>query len=146
MAAREAQIVGLAPRIGAGGEVVQSCLADATAEKIGWVRAAAGERFEALELNTYPALGPVKVTDSALAEAQAWADRLEARYGAKVAPAELLDSPHIFLGTVEQLTQKCLALRERFGISSILITGEMEAFAPVVERLARSAGSADTSS
>ena len=50
--------------------------------------------------------------------------------------AELLDSPHTFFGTVDQLVQKCLMLRERFGLSYIFPLADPVAFAPVVERLA----------
>jgi hypothetical protein len=39
LAAREAQIVGLVPRIEAGAAGVRSLLAEATAEKVAWVRA-----------------------------------------------------------------------------------------------------------
>src|SRR5205823_11861772 len=45
-AAREAQIVGVAPRLPRPAEPdVQSLLAEATAEKLGWVREAAGDGF-----------------------------------------------------------------------------------------------------
>ena len=55
LAAREAQIVGLAPRLLPTVRVPtpQHDLA-ATAEKIAWVREAAGDRFDDLELNVYP--------------------------------------------------------------------------------------------
>src|SRR3954466_14539681 len=53
LAGREADIVGLAPRIrGSGVDAVSLTLA-ATREKIDWVRAAAGERFPSLEFNIY---------------------------------------------------------------------------------------------
>ncbi len=64
LAAREAEIVGLAPRVGEDGRAdVASLLAPATAEKIEWVREAAGERFERLELNVYPSVSRIIVTD-----------------------------------------------------------------------------------
>ena len=53
LAGREADIVGLAPRPGDP----RSMTAAATEEKIGWVREAAGERFDVLELNAYPSGG-----------------------------------------------------------------------------------------
>jgi probable F420-dependent oxidoreductase len=136
-AAQEAQIVGLAPRLPAPGKPdLRSVLAEATLEKVGWVRAAAGAAFDSLELNTYPCLGPVEVTDDALAAGRARADGLYQRYGVEFGVEELLDSPHVFIGTVDQLEQKCLGLRERFCISNILLLGDVVAFAPVVERLA----------
>ena len=48
---------------------------------------------------------------------------------------DVLESPHVFVGSVEGLTRKVLELRERFGISSITVD-DVDAFAPVVERLA----------
>ena len=57
LAGREAQIVGLAPRIlpmGAGDPA--SVTVAATAEKIGWAREAAGDRADQLEFNIYPSM------------------------------------------------------------------------------------------
>ncbi|HEY3062493.1 MAG TPA: TIGR03621 family F420-dependent LLM class oxidoreductase [Chloroflexota bacterium] len=136
-AAREAQIVGLAPRLPSPANAdIRSVLADATLEKVSWVREAAGDRFSELELNTYPCLGPIQVTDDPRAAAGELSGRLKERYGTELTEDELLDSPHVFYGTVEQLVDKIKGLRERFGISYVLVLGDMHAFAPVVERLA----------
>jgi len=136
-AAREAQIVGLAPRLpGPNTWDLRSVLADETAEKIEWVRAAAGDRFADLELNTYPCLGPVEVTDDPRGAAEALSARLIERYGATLTADELLDSPHVFFGTVEQLVDKMRSLRQRFGITYIVLLGDIRKLAPVVERLA----------
>jgi hypothetical protein len=138
-AAQEANIVGLAPRLPGGGGTradIRSVLGPETLEKVEWIRSAAGERFDSLELNTYPCLGPIAVTDDPRKEARALADRLEERYGVRLTEDELLESPHVFYGTVQQLEEKCIALRERFCISYVLVLGDIEAFAPVVERLA----------
>ena len=43
-------------------------------------------------------------------------------------------SPHIFIGSVDGLAEKCLELRERFGISSIMLD-DPRAAAGVIERL-----------
>lgn len=137
LAGRQAQIVSFAARIPAPfRHDARSCLADATVEKVAWVRQAAGARFADLELNTYPVLAPVRVTTRALAAARTLADQLRERDGIEVGADALLDSPHVFLGTIEQLAEKCIGLRERFGISYVMVGGEAEAFAPVVERLA----------
>ncbi len=48
---------------------------------------------------------------------------------------ELLDSPHIFIGSVDGFVEKFQRLREELGISSIMV-GEVDELAPVVERLA----------
>lgn len=113
----------------------RSLTAAAAGEKIGWVREAAGARFDQLELNTYPTAGPVVVTNQARPAAQERADRLTQRTGIEITADEILDSPHAFIGSVDGLTQKFVALRERFGISSFMV-GEIDPLAPVVERLA----------
>jgi probable F420-dependent oxidoreductase len=135
-AARNADIVGLAPRLPRPGQPdVASLMLAATAEKVEWVRNAAGERFDQLELNTYGSIGPAHVTDDALTAARALAERLGGRYGVEVSAEDVLDSPHVFIGSVQQLVDKCLMLRERFGISYFLPLGDLTEFAPVVERL-----------
>ncbi|MEM9608432.1 MAG: TIGR03621 family F420-dependent LLM class oxidoreductase, partial [Actinomycetota bacterium] len=53
-AARLADIVGVNPNVGAGvvgPEAIASMSADATEEKLSWVRAAAGERFDDIEIS-----------------------------------------------------------------------------------------------
>lgn len=136
LAGREAQIVGLAPRIlPTGGGDPASVTVAATAEKIGWVREAAGDRFDDLELNIYPSLTGVSITDHARREAEELSDALHASRGVRVSPEELLDSPHIFIGSVEGFVEKFTRLRSELGISSIMV-GEVDELAPVVGRLA----------
>lgn len=140
LAAQQAQIVGVAPRLSPGDQReprpdARSFTAAATAEKIGWIREAAGERFAELELNTYPSGGPAVVTPDARAAASRRADALRAASGVELTADEVLDSPHVFVGTLDSLTEKVLSLRERFGITSIM-TGEIDVLAPLVERLA----------
>jgi probable F420-dependent oxidoreductase len=136
LAAREAQIVGLAPRILANGRGdPRSITVAAAEEKIGWVREAAGDRFEGLEFNIYPSMSEVVVTDHARAEVRDLAARLLERSGVEISEDELLESPHIFIGSLDGLAEKLLTLRERLGVTSIMV-GEIEPLAPLVERLA----------
>jgi probable F420-dependent oxidoreductase len=140
LAGREAQIVGLAPRLAKNAQGTPmldapSITVAATEEKIGWVRAAAGDRFDEIELNTYPSGGPMVLTNDAKAEAGRRADKIRERTGVDLTVEEILDSPHVFIGTVKELTRKIVELRERLGISSFLFD-DMEAFAPIVEELA----------
>ncbi|MFI5255201.1 MAG: TIGR03621 family F420-dependent LLM class oxidoreductase [Candidatus Limnocylindrales bacterium] len=136
LAAREAQIVGLAPRVlpSARGDPRSITLA-ATEEKIAWVRAAASDRFADLEFNIYPSMSEVSVTDHARSEVRALAGRLRSRTGVEIGEDDLLESPHVFIGSLEGLAEKFVALRERLGISSIMV-GEVQPLAPLVERLA----------
>jgi probable F420-dependent oxidoreductase len=138
LAAREADIVGVAPRILPSGRGdPASITVAATEEKLGWVRAVAGDRFPDLEVNAYPSMSEIRLTDHALAEARELAARLHERTGVPVTPEELLESPHIFIGSVEGLVDKFRMLRERLGISSFMVGG-IDELAPVVERLAGS--------
>ena len=139
LAAREADIVSLNLKTTSdGGLDFSSLTAEATQQKVGWVREAAGERFEQLELNN-PVL-QVTVTESREAAA---ADFLKGwgPLGESVSPAQLLGSPHVLIGSVEQIVDDLQMRREQFGLSYITILGgarNPDAFAPVVARLAGS--------
>lgn len=136
LAAREAQIVGLAPRILPNAAPdTRSYTFEATREKIDWVRAAAGDRFADLVINIYPSAVAPAITDRPLDEARAAAERMSSRSGIPITPEELLDSPHIHLGSVDALEAKFRRLRDELGISSIMV-GDVDTLAPVVERLA----------
>ena len=136
LAGREAQIVGFAPRIGAKGGGFQSCTIEATREKLQWVKDAAGPRFEEIELNTYPAFRPASVTTEPRKAAELLLGRLNERQPSGLSVDDLLDSPHVFIGTVDQLVEKFTRLRDELGISNIMVGSGLEDFAPVVERLA----------
>ncbi len=135
LAAREADIIGLAPRIVASGLDARSLTWEATVEKIEWVRDAAGERFADLELNVYPSGWAPKVTDDLDAEVAEVIASLEERTGITLTPTEVLESPHVFIGPAGHLAEKFQRLREELGVSSILLggIGELE---PVLELLA----------
>jgi len=103
--------------------------AAATARKIDWVREAAGDRFARIELNTI--CPTVEIADDRRAAAERIAADLP------VSAAEVLDSPAVLLGTVDQIVETLKERRERYGFSYIVILEPvMEAFAPVVARLA----------
>ncbi len=136
LAAREAQIVGLAPRILAGRRADPRSLTwAATEEKVGWVREAAGDRFAELEFNVYPSAWPPTVTDDLHGEARRVIDSLLERTGIELTEQEVIDAPHLFIGSIDRLVAKFEELRERLGISSIMV-GEMGPLDRVVERLA----------
>ena len=132
LAGRHADIVGLNPTL-PNGVIDASAGPDATAEaterKLGWVRAAAGDRFDALELHTRIHLA--MVTD----DRQGTAEALGPAFG--LTPEQALESPHTLCGTVEEIADDLLVQRERFGITSIgLSLDALDAMAPVVARLA----------
>jgi probable F420-dependent oxidoreductase len=136
LAGREADIVGLAPRILPAGTVDPASLTLAAArEKIDWVRAAAGDRFDSLEFNIYPSTWPVTVTDDLRGEARRVIDALRSRTGMELTEDEVIDSPHVFIGSVDRLVEKLVQLREELGVSSVLL-GDLDELTPVLERLA----------
>ncbi len=134
-AAREAQIVGLAPTVGPAAPDRPKRFTRASVEQqVSWVREAAGERFDELTLNVYPSSYPVSVTDDPRAEARRAADVLRQRE-VELTEDEVLASPYLYIGSVDSLVEKFLGLRQELGISSFMV-GELDDMLPVVERLA----------
>ena len=131
LAAREADIVSIVPiaRANVSWQDMSDGTAEATMRKVGWIREAAGERFDALELQT--SVFALIVTDYR----QQVAERMGANF--HLTAEQVLDLTHTLVGTVDQLCEVLLLRRERYGISYITILDkDMEAFAPVVARLA----------
>jgi len=138
LAGQHADIVGLAPRIRKGPAVdAQSLTLAGTREKIDWVREAAGERFADLEFNIYPSGWPATITDDLHGEARKVIDHLRNRTGVELTEDEVIDSPHLFIGSVDRLVEKFLQLREELGITSVLL-GDIGELEPVLERLSGS--------
>jgi probable F420-dependent oxidoreductase len=109
-------------------------------ERVGWIRAAAGERFEDRELSVLRLLGGIEFTNEPLRAAADFARGLEAKTGLTIDPRDVLESPYSLIGTVPELVAKLRRIRERWGINSFLV-GWMDepalgAFDPVVEQLA----------
>jgi probable F420-dependent oxidoreductase len=132
IAAREADIVGINPSLHAG-EVGPDAAADATAEatdrKLAWVREAAGDRFDDLELNCL--VLATLVTD----DRDGTAAMMGNMFGLDAAGA--LEVPHALIGTIDEIVETLQARRDRWGMSYVVVQGDaMEAFAPVVAQLA----------
>jgi probable F420-dependent oxidoreductase len=132
IAAQHADIVGINPRLTAG-EVTAEAGQDSRAEmvdtKIQWVKDAAGDRFDDLELNILVFFATI--TDDARSLAEGLAGPFS------VTPDEVLQVPYAWFGTVEEICDKLQAARDRWGISYFVIQGDgIDAMAPVVARLA----------
>jgi len=132
LAAQRSDIVGLNIALGSGRideSAGPSATDEATLEKIGWLRDAAGDRFDALELQVRVHLAAITDDRAGLAEAVGPALGLSA--------AAALSSPHALAGTVDEIVEQCRERRERYGISVIgLGLDALDAMAPVVARLA----------
>jgi probable F420-dependent oxidoreductase len=133
LAAREADIVGINVRTTAeGGFDWDSIAPGATEGKVAWVREAAGERFDGLELH---ALAPfVAVTD----EPRRAAAAILKEWGVtdQMAIDDLLASPHTLIGTEDEIVTGLRERRLRYGISYVTVFAPaLELFAPIVRRL-----------
>lgn len=132
LAAREADIVAVNPRLTAGRfdeTAGRSATPEATDRKLGWIRAAAGDRLADLELQVRIHL--VSVTD----DAGALIEALAGGFGLSLDEAE--DTPHGLIGTVDEICDALVERRERWGISYIGVPKDgVDALAPVVARLA----------
>jgi len=130
VAAREADIVGITTRARPDGSKDTTDLtAAATEQKIARIREVAGDRFARLELNVV--VGDVTPTADVAGEAARLADR----YGVSV--DDILGSPQILIGTVDEMVERLQQRRQRFGFSYIVVTEpHLDALAPVVARLA----------
>ncbi|OLB09342.1 MAG: LLM class F420-dependent oxidoreductase [Candidatus Rokuibacteriota bacterium] len=133
LAAKEADIVGLtgiAFRRSGAVRDVSDWKAAVVDERVRLVREVAGDRFDCIELNAL--VQRVVVTDDRRKAAEELARRWE-----QLNPAEILESPYVLIGTVEQVVEALRARRERWSISYyVIFEPYIDAFAPVVARLA----------
>ncbi|MBI5090599.1 MAG: TIGR03621 family F420-dependent LLM class oxidoreductase [Actinobacteria bacterium] len=91
-----------------------------------WLLEAAAGRADAIELSVL-----VQTTDVAV-DAHARIDQLASRFG--LDRDQLVETPFVLAGSVEQVIDEVERLRERLGVSHIVVR-EPESFAPVVAAL-----------
>jgi probable F420-dependent oxidoreductase len=131
LAAREADIVGVAPTPSTdrSGTSRGEPPASAVDRQLGWLRHAAGSRFDDLELNMVAF--PVSVTNDRQQRAAKLAERMN------LAPSAVLMAPHIWIGTVAQICDSLEERRQRWGVSYWVVPASaVDAVAPVAARLA----------
>lgn len=131
-AACEADIVGLlAKSLPEGGLDFAADNEQTLAQKVSWVREAAGDRFDQLELAML--FWGAVVTD----DRRGAADQLALEWG--LTAEQVLASPYFLIGSANAIVDRLEELRERFGVSHVSVfSDDAEAFAPVVARLAGS--------
>ena len=132
LAGREADIVSvnfdlrsgsIGPHLGA------TATAEATAEKVRWIREAAGDRFDDVELS-YTAYLTMVTEDR-----QAVAAGLGSGFGLDA--EQVLAMPNFAIGTTVQIADELERRRDELGLSYVVVGGEChQAMAPVVARLA----------
>ncbi|MFT5267325.1 MAG: putative F420-dependent oxidoreductase [Acidimicrobiales bacterium] len=131
-AARMADIVGVNPNVGegvVGPEAVKSMSAGATEEKLGWVRDAAGDRFDEIEISILKFVTMVTNDRDAVAAKVGGSMGMDA--------ATILASPHTLVGSAEQIAEELIEQRERWQGSYVTVQSDaIDSFAPVVAALA----------
>ena len=96
------------------------------AERVGWIRASAGERFAQVELSINLMAVAGQVPRWIAAQLRLTAEDLAER-----------GSVAALNGTTDQMCEQLIQRRAKLGLSYILVSDEFtELFAPVVERLA----------
>jgi probable F420-dependent oxidoreductase len=132
LAAREADIVGVNFDLRSGAVDAATTKTGTAAEvdkKIDIIRAAAGNRFDDLELNIRVFVNVV--TD----DRDGMAERLAPGFG--VTPADALEIPFALVGTTAQIVETIRARRERWGFSYVIFgADDIDRMAPVVAELA----------
>jgi probable F420-dependent oxidoreductase len=132
IAAREADIVGINPNLRAGEiglDAAKDSLREQTDRKVQWVREAAGDRIDDIEIQMRFFITRVTPDRMKLAEA------LAPSFG--VSPAEALESGATLVGTEKEITEQLHRRREEWGLSYIVVGDEnVDEFAPVVAELA----------
>jgi probable F420-dependent oxidoreductase len=140
LAGRRADIVSVAVKATLqgridGGDVTVA----ATERKLGWIRDAAGDRYDNIRFNA-PLMDAV-VGHDRRALAQTALDEIKTdkgflAYTAELTVDDLLESPYFLFGTVADIVEHLHACRERFGLTSWSLLGRTTAdITPVIEAL-----------
>lgn len=132
LAAREADIIGFNPRMAAGRIVsatVHSASPAAFSERVDWVKAAAGPRWDALEFQCLTIT--CRVTEHRDSSLRAFAT------ASGMSPEDLAQAPLTLIGTVEEICDTLWQRRDTWGFSYWVVhEQEMRDFAPVIAALA----------
>lgn len=131
IAGREADIVSLnfnnsSGKLGAEG--IASSTAENTDQKIQWIRDGAGTRFDQIEIEI-AAYFTVVTPDGASTRA-----KMAPMFG--MTPEVFAEHPNVLIGSVDEICERIVERRERFGISYTSFGASvMDSVIPVVERL-----------
>ena len=132
IAARQADIVGINPNLRAGEigrDASLDSLPEQTDKKIGWVRDAAGDRIDDIEIQMRFFITSVREDRMAMAEA------LAPMFG--VPPEAALESSAVCVGTENEIIEQLQQRRENWGLSYVVVGDDnVDEFAPIVAKLA----------
>jgi probable F420-dependent oxidoreductase len=130
-AARRADIVGVTANLRSGEvskDAIDDSLGAAYDEKLTWVRAAAGDRFDDLELSSLAMV--TSVTDDRAGMLDAIGEMFEST------PDRVAESPAVLVGTTDEIAESLEERRDRWGFNYPVVQQDaLEDFAPVVAKL-----------
>ena len=131
LAAREANIVGVTANARSGEmgpEAAQTAKAELFKQRLQWIKDAAGDRFDDIEIQSLTFI--MQVTD----DRQSVFENIAPLFGFTV--EEAADVPLALVGTIDQICETLEQRREEYGTSYITVQeAALHDFAPVVERL-----------
>jgi probable F420-dependent oxidoreductase len=131
LAAREADTVGINASRSVGDksdDATNQATLDRYDRCLTWVREAAPDRFDSLELQ-------IVAFATRVVPSRRAAVRTAAMLG--LPGEDALELPIVLLGSPDEMCERLLERRERWGFTNIVVPGEaMESFAPVVAQLA----------
>lgn len=132
IAAREADIVGINPAIRSGNVDAESAgdaVAERTDQKSRWVKEAAGDRYDDLEINALNFA--CIITD----DKKGTNEMMAGIFG--VTPEQVDEVPHVMIGSVDSICDDLRARRERWDMSYVVVQSDaLESAAPIVAALA----------
>ena len=132
IAVENAQIIGINPSLrsgNVGAETIATTSPKHYAERVAWVREFAGDRFDELELQSLVFMAQIGRPQAEVA------DELSKLVG--FPPEDVAASPIGLFGTEDEIVETLVRRREESGFSYwVLHEAEIDAFAPVVARLA----------
>jgi probable F420-dependent oxidoreductase len=131
LAAKQADMVGVNTSLASGvnpGDLASQATFDHYDRCLTWMREAAPERFDSIELQMMPFATRVVASRRAAA-------RTATMLG--LPGEDALELPIVLIGTADELCERLLERRKRWGFTNIVVSAEaMESFAPVVAQLA----------
>ncbi len=133
IAAHEADIIGILPKALTNGTISEDPterFAETIAQKVEWIRQAAGERFDEIELSMVVTL---EITHNQEQKAE---QLIRQRGWSSITARQVLEMPSLLIGSPDQIVEKLLAVRKKFFFSYFVVSDTcLETFAPIVRQL-----------
>jgi len=132
IAAQMADTIGVNPNLAAGvvgPEVAKTALGEIYRERIKWIKEAAGDRFDSLDLQVLTFMTAI------VPNRQEMIANIAPLFD--ISPDLAEDIPLLMIGTEDEIIEQLQKRREELGFNDIVVQGDvMDVFAPIVAKLA----------